>query len=276
MEILDGKKLSQQIIAQLKEEVAGMTKPLRLAVVVVGNDPVVQKFIAQKRKTAEEIGIYFRIYPFEETVSANDLRARVAEIVHEKKNTGVIIQLPLPSHIGKQHLLNAVIPHKDVDVLSARAIGNVAVGKNPVISPVAGAVKALFDEYKIEYKGKRVVIMGAGVLVGKPIVLWLLSEGVSFSVVDRDTLDTAELLNQADIIISGMGKPGFITGAMVKEGVVIIDAGTSEQNGKLAGDIDFDSVSKKASFITPVPGGVGPMTVAMLLHNVVELGKKQK
>lgn len=276
MILLDGKKLSQKIIAGLKEEVATIPKSLRLAVVVVGNDPVVQKFIAQKRKAAEEIGIDFRIYPFEETISSNDLRARVAEIVHEKKNTGVIIQLPLPISIGKQHLLNAVTPHKDVDVLSARAIGNMVVGKSPVISPVAGAVKALFDEYKIEYKGKRVVIMGAGALVGKPIALWLLSEGVGFSVVGRETPNTSELLARADIVISGIGKPGFITGAMVKEEVVIIDAGTSESNGKLAGDVDFDSVSAKASFITPVPGGVGPVTVAMLFRNAIELGKRQQ
>jgi len=276
MEILDGKKLSQRIIGTLKEDVAGMTKPLRLAVVVVGNDPVVQKFIARKRKAAEEIGMDFRVYPFEETVSANELRARVAEIVHEEKNTGVVIQLPLPSHIGKQHILNAVTPEKDVDVLSARGVGNVMAGKNPVISPVAGAVKALLEEYKIEYKGKRIVILGAGALVGKPIALWLLSESAGFSVVNHETPNAQELLKEADIIISGIGKPGFITGAMVKEGVVIVDAGTSESNGKLAGDVDFETVSKKASFITPVPGGVGPMTVAMLLYNVVELGKRQK
>jgi len=276
MEILDGKKLSQRIISKLKEEVAGMAKPLRLAVVVVGNDPVVQKFITRKRKAAEEIGIDFRVYPFEETVSANELRARVAEIVHEEKNTGVVIQLPLPSHIGKQHILNAVTPEKDVDVLSARAVGNVMVGKNPVISPVAGAVKALLEEYRIEYKGKRIVILGAGALVGKPIALWLLSESAGFSVVNLETPNAPELLKEADIIISGIGKPGFITGEMVKEGVVMVDAGTSESNGKLTGDVDFKTVSKKASFITPVPGGVGPMTVAMLLHNVVELGKRQK
>jgi len=276
MEILDGKKYSQQIIARLKEEVANLSKPLRLAVIVVGNDPVVQRFIARKRKAAEEIGIDFRVYPFEEIVSANELRARVAEIVHEEKNTGVVIQLPLPLHMSKQHILNAVIPEKDVDVLSARGVGNVMVGKSPVISPVAGAIKRLFEEYKIEYKGKRIVVMGAGALVGKPVALWLLSEGVGFSVVNRETPNAPELLKEADIIISGIGKPGFITGDMVKEGVVIIDAGTSESKGKIAGDADFDTVSKKASFMTPVPGGMGPMTVAMLLYNVVELGKRQK
>jgi len=276
MQILDGKKLSQRIIGELKQEIVGMKKPLRLAVVVVGKDPVVQKFIAQKQKIAQQIGIDFRMYPFEETVSSNDLRTRVAEIVHEKKNTGVIIQLPLPPQIGKQHMLNAIIPQKDVDVLSSRSIGNVIVGVSPIISPVASAIKALFGEYNIEYAGKRIVIMGAGALVGKPVALWFLSEKIGYSIVTEETPNTEELLMQADIVISGIGKSGCITGAMLKEGVVAVDAGTSESNGKLTGDFDSDSVSQKASFFAPVPGGVGPVTVAMLFKNLIDLGKRQK
>ena len=276
MTILDGKQLAEKIIAQLKTEVAALNRTVRLAVVVVGKDPVVAKFIAQKRKTAEKIGVDFHIFSFEETISAKDLRSRVAEIVHEKKNTGVIIQLPLPAHIGKQHMLNAITPQKDVDVLSARALGNVVVGSSPIISPVAGAIKALLDEYGITCTGKRIVVMGAGALVGKPIALWLLSENIGFSLVTRETHNVPELLAQADVIISGIGKPGLITGSMVKEGVVIVDAGTSESNGKLAGDVDFESAGEKASFITPVPGGVGPVTVAMLLKNLITLARLQK
>lgn len=276
MILLDGKKLAQKIIADIKQEIFGMNKELRLAVVVVGNNPVVQKFITQKRKVADQIGVDFRIYPFEQTVSSSDLRARVAEIVHEKKNTGVIIQLPLPSSIGTQHMLNAIIPQKDVDVLSARSIGNVIVGTSPVISPVVGAIKALFSEYNIEYAGKRIVIIGAGALVGKPVALWLLSEKIGYSIVTEETPNAAELLRQADIVISGVGKPACITGSMLTQGVVAIDAGTSESNGKLAGDFDSDSVRQKASFFTPVPGGVGPVTVAMLFKNLIELGKRQK
>ena len=276
MILLDGRKLAQKIIADIKEEIGGMNRHLRLAVVVVGKDPVVQKFIAQKRKIAEQIGIDFRIYPFEEIVPARDLRMRVAEIVHEKKNTGVIIQLPLPPHIGKQHMLNAIIPQKDVDVLSARSIGNVIVGISPIISPVAGAIKALFSEYNIEYAGKRIVIMGAGALVGKPVALWLLREKIGYSIVTEETPNAAELLMQADIVISGIGKLACITGVMLTQGVIAVDAGTSESNGKLAGDFDSDSVIQKASFFAPVPGGVGPVTVAMLFKNLVELGKRQK
>ena len=276
MILLDGKQVSQKILAQLKEEIASMTRKPRLAVVVVGKDPVVQKFIMQKRKTAVHIGVDFRVFPFEETIAASALRMRVAEIVHEKKNNGVIIQLPLPQSIGKQHMLNAIIPQKDVDVLSSRAIGNVVVDAGTIISPVAGAIKALFNEYDIAYAGKRIVIMGAGALVGKPVALWLLRERVGYSVVTEDTPDALQLLKEADIIISGIGKPRLVTGEMVKEGVIAIDAGTSESQGKLAGDIDFDSVSVKASYITPVPGGVGPVTVAMLFKNLVALAKLQK
>ncbi|MDP3770080.1 MAG: bifunctional 5,10-methylenetetrahydrofolate dehydrogenase/5,10-methenyltetrahydrofolate cyclohydrolase [Candidatus Sungbacteria bacterium] len=277
MILLDGKKLSQHILDELKQEVAGMNTKLRLAVVVVGKDPVVARYVAQKRKAAKVIGVDFHIYPFEESVSARELRRRLAEIVHEKKNTGVIIQLPLPAHIGRQHMLNGIIPQKDVDVLSARAIGGVVVGKHPVQSPVVGAIQAFFDGYKIDYAGKRIVVLGAGALVGKPVCLWFLGQKIGYTLISTaHTPHAADILLDADIIISGIGKPKFITGDKVKEGVVIIDAGTSESEGKLAGDADIDSLALKCSFITPVPGGVGPMTVAMLFKNLVTLAKLQK
>lgn len=250
-----------------------MTKKLRLAVVVVGKDPVVAKFIEQKKKAAESVGIDVRIYPFEEKVTTNELRKRVAEIVHEEKNTGIIIQLPLPAQINTQYILNSVTPEKDVDVLSARAIGNFVVGKSIIMPPVAGAIKALLDEYAVDYKNKYAVILGAGNLVGKPTALWFLNEKVTFSVVRSGTKNPQEFLKKADIIISGIGKPKFITKDVIKDGVVIIDAGTSESAGKVVGDVDFDSVAAKSSYITPVPGGVGPVTVAILLRNLVALSK---
>lgn len=286
MVLLDGKKLSQKILDEVKRDVSTMEKKLRLAVVVVGKDPVVEKFIQQKKRAAELVGIDVRIYPFEESITTNELRKRVAEIMHEEKNTGVIIQLPLPPQINAQYILNSVTPEKDVDVLSARALGNFVVGKSPtraspsgyspVMPPVAGAIKALFDEYKIDYKSKNIVIVGAGNLVGKPVALWLLNEKFTFSVVRSSTKGPEEFTTRADVIISGIGKHKFITGDIVKEGVVVVDAGTSESGGKVVGDVDFDSVAPKASFITPVPGGVGPVTVAILLKNLVTLAKFQK
>lgn len=273
MILLDGKKLAQKILDGLKQEVAAMKKKPRLAVAVVGENPVVEKFIATKQKAARSVGIDTRIYRFDEHITTNELRKRIAEIVHEKKNSGIIIQLPLPAHINTQYILNSIPQEKDVDVLAAKSIGNVVVGKSIILPPVAGSVKALLDEYSIAYEGKNIVVVGAGSLVGRPVALWLLREHVTFSVIRSSTENPEELLKRADIIISGVGKANFITGAMVKIGVVVIDAGTSESAGKVMGDADFDSVSQKASHITPVPGGVGPLTVAILLKNVVTLAQ---
>lgn len=281
MILLDGKKLSQKILEELRREIAGIKKQLRLAVVVAGENPAVKKFIEQKKKTAASVGIDVRIFPFEEKITTNELRKHVAEIVHEQRNTGVIIQLPLPEQINAQYILNSVPPEKDVDTLSARSVGNFAVGKSPIgaspsglsliLPPVVGAIKEFFEEYKIDYKSKYTVVIGAGNLVGRPVALWLLGEKVTFSVVRSSTKNPEEFLQKADIVISGVGKPKFITGDMVQEGVVVIDAGTSESEGKLVGDVDSDSVSKKANYLTPVPGGVGPLTVAKLLKNLVIL-----
>lgn len=273
MILLNGKKLSQKILEELKREITGIKKRLRLAVVVVGENPAVKKFIEQKKKKAEEVGIDVRIFPFEEKITTNELRKRVAEIVHEKKNTGVIVQLPLPEQINTQYILNSVTPKKDVDMLSARSIGNFAVGKSLILPPVAGAIKAFLEEYGIDYKDKYFVVVGAGNLVGRPAALWLLQEKVTFSVMRSSTENPADFLEKADVIISGAGKPKFITSDMVKKGVVVIDAGTSESEGKLVGDADFDSVSKKAGYLTPVPGGVGPLTVAVLLKNLAAVSK---
>lgn len=276
-QILDGKKLAEKILKEVKSEAGKLEKPLRLAIVIVGEDPVVRKFVEQKKKKADEAGINIRIYPFSGAITTNELRKRLAEIVHEENNHGVIVQLPLPSHINAQYILNAVTPEKDVDMLSAKSLGNFVVGKSAIMSPVAGAIKAFFEEYKIEYQAKHIAVVGAGNLVGRPVALWLLSEHATFSVITKDTPDPASLLRSADIIISGIGVSGFISEEVVREGIVVIDAGTSESEGKMIGDVDFESVSSKASFITPVPGGVGPVTIALLFKNLVTLyNEKQK
>lgn len=267
--------LSQKLMGVLQKEVSVAAKPLRLAIVVVGEDPVVQKFIAQKKRAAEYVGISVRIYPFPATITTNELRKKLAEIVHEKRNTGVIVQLPLPPHINAQYILNAVPPEKDVDMLSARSLGNFVTGKDLIIPPVVGAVRAFFAEYEIDYKNKYIVVIGAGTLVGKPVALWLLQEKATFSVIRSTTETPQKFLLDADIIISGIGQPKYITADMIKKDVVIIDAGTSESEGKLSGDADFESVAAKAAFITPVPGGVGPVTVAILFQNLLALSQKQ-
>ncbi len=274
MILMDGKALAEKIYAELRDEVSKSAKKYRLAVILVGENAVIEKFVEKKKKIGEHIGIDVRVYHFPESISATELRKRIAEIVHEEKNSGVIIQLPLPPHIEKQSILNAVVPEKDVDVLSARAVGNFSVGKSRIAPTVVGAIQELFREYKIDVKGKTVAILGAGALVGKPVATWILRESSVVTVITEETPNPEEILQKADIIISGIGKPGYITGDMVKEGVVVVDAGTSESEGKIRGDVDFDSVSKKASYITPVPGGVGPLTVAMIFKNLLVLAKK--
>lgn len=281
MILLDGKSLAQKILEELKQQIAASQKKLRLAIVVVGENAATKSFIAQKKNAAEKIGCDVRFFPFEETITTNELRKRLAKIVHEKRNSGVIIQLSLPPHLNTQYILNAVTPEKDVDVLSARSIGNFVVGKAVVTPVIPAVVKTFFDEYKIEYHNKRIAVVGAGMLVGKPVALWLLNEKATFTVVRSTTPNPEAIIREADIIISGVGKPKFIRGGMIKEGAVVIDAGTSEAEGpstalgvkKIVGDVDFESVAPKASYITPVPGGVGPVTVAMLFKNLVTLAE---
>lgn len=276
MTLLDGKKLAQKILDGLKQEIAASPKKLRLAVVIVGQNPVTESFVRQKEKTAKNIGVDFRIYRFDETIKNDDLRKRLTQIVHEKKNTGVIIQLPLPAHLSGQYILNSVTPAKDADMLSARAIGDFSVGKSPILPPVAGAVKAFFDEYNIDYKNRYIAVVGAGKLVGLPVSRWLLNEKATFTVVRSTTPNLTDFTKEADIIITGVGSPGLINAEMIKNGAVIIDAATSESEGKITGDVDFESAPAKAGFITPVPGGVGPVTVAILFKNLLILSKLQK
>ena len=283
MVILDGKSLAGKIIAGLKDEFSRLTKRPTLAVVVVGEDLVIRRFIEQKKKIAEELGVDFRTYEYPADISTNELRKRIATIVHDADPNGIIIQLPLTGHINTQYILNSIPPEKDVDVLSARAVGDFSVGKSKVLPPVVGAIAAFFEEYGIDYRKKHVVVVGAGRLVGKPVALWLANEKVSFTVVDENTSDITPFVKGADIIISGVGKPGLITGDMIKEGAVVIDAGASESSpstgsgrqATLVGDVDFDSVSKKASHLTPVPGGVGPLTVAMIYKNLLTLATRK-
>ncbi|MBI3630823.1 MAG: bifunctional 5,10-methylenetetrahydrofolate dehydrogenase/5,10-methenyltetrahydrofolate cyclohydrolase [Candidatus Sungbacteria bacterium] len=274
MILLDGAKIARKVYADLKTEIAALPAKPRLAVVVVGKDPVVESFITQKKKAAESIGVEVRVYPFPETITTNELRRRIAVIVHEKKNMGVIIQLPLPPHINKHYILNAIPPEKDPDVLSGRAIGNFAVGKSSIMPPVAQAIKLLFENYGVDYKNKHVLLLGAGSLVGRPVALWLLSEHASFSVVGSPEHDPEPFFQSAEIVIAGIGRPGFVTGKMVRQGTVVVDAGTSESAGRVVGDVDVRSVSPKASYLARVPGGVGPVTVASLLKNLLILAKR--
>jgi len=276
--IIDGKKIAEEVKEGLKEKIKIDGKKLKLTIIQVGEDPASSKFVEKKEKFAEEIGVKVKVYKLLEDISTNKLRKKIAEIIHPpaggKQSSGVIIQLPLPSHINTQYILNSIPVKKDVDVLSARAIGEFVSGKSNILPPVVGAIKEilLLGDLVSMLEGKNVVVVGAGLLVGRPVASWLINKGVTVSVLNKDTLDISKFTKEADVIISGTGSPSLIKPEMIKDGVVLIDAGTSDKFGKLVGDID-PSCSSKASLFTPVPGGVGPITIAMVFKNLVDLSK---
>lgn len=275
--LIDGRKIAEEIKEELKNQIKKSGKKLKLAIVQVGENEISKKFIERKVKFAEDIGVKTRIYNLPAEISTSQLRKKMAEICHIKENDGVILQLPLPEYINTQYVLNGIVPKKDVDVLSSRSFGDFVTGRSKVLPPLVGVIKIIFEKYNIEPVGKNIIVIGRGILVGKPIANWLINEGVTVSVLNSQTLNPSGYTLMADVIISGVGKQGLIKPEMVKDGGVIIDAGTSPstssgQSAKLIGDFD-PAVEDKTSLFTPVPGGVGPITVAMLFKNLVELNK---
>lgn len=269
--IIDGKKLAKKILGELKREIEKKRLKLKLAVVLVGESPVSKIFIKEKQKACEFVGIGFQWFQFPSKISSPKLKKEIEKIVRNPAISGVVIQLPLPKRLNSQEILNLISSQKDVDVLSEKNIAKFCTGTLPILPPTVSGISRLLKEYKVDIKGKNIVLIGAGRLIGLPLTVWLTREKATVSVVNKFTKNISYFTKKADIIISGVGKPNLITGKMVKKGVVIIDAGTTSEKGKSGGDINFKSVSKKASYITPVPGGVGPMTVACLLENLVKL-----
>lgn len=275
MQILDGKKLSEKILNNIKKEIKTRDLKLRLAVVLVGSNYVSKAFINQKQKAAEKIGADFKLYKFEEKIESDELRKGIKRIVEDSANSGVVIQLPLPTKkFNTQDILNLVPKERDVDVLSEESLGKFYQGTLKALPPTVNGILRLLRNYKIKLLGKNIVVVGAGRLVGFPLAIQLLREKATLSVLNEFTKDTPAFTKKADILVSAVGKPNLIKGNMVKKGAVVIDAGSAMEGGGVVGDIDFKSVSKKASYITPVPGGVGPMTVACLLENLIDLNKK--
>lgn len=275
--IIDGKKLAEEIKEELKTEVVELGKKLRLAVIYIDENTASDSFIKRKKAFGQEIGVEVEVKkpPTEIWKSRAKLREWVSQIAHDKKNTGIIIQLPLPEEIGQRtkYILDSIPARKDPDVLSSEAVGKFANGRSKIVPPIVGAVKHIFEKNKVELGGKNIVIVGAGALVGRPIALWFSGLQVPFSVLTSKSSNFSEVIVGADIIISGTGSPGLIKKDMVKEGVVVLDAGTSSDAGQVKGDFEKD-VAEKASLFTPVPGGIGPLTVAMLFKNLINLAKK--
>ncbi|OGZ32710.1 MAG: hypothetical protein A3H02_03005 [Candidatus Niyogibacteria bacterium RIFCSPLOWO2_12_FULL_41_13] len=273
--IIDGKIIAERIKNELKGKLILIKKELRLAIIEAGASEASRKFLEQKIKFADGLGIETKEYKFSLDISTTKFRKELKKIVHLKKNSGVIIQLPLPEQINVQYILNAIPPEKDIDVLSSRAIGDFATGRGKISPPVVEALKEVFKEYKIDLNGKKVAIVGRGKLVGKPLALWFLSQPVILTVAGSEAgKGLGEITSQADILISGVGKPNLISGEMLKKGAICLDFGTSESEGKLAGDFDFESAKEKAGLLSPVPGGLGPIVVACVFKNLVSLNSK--
>ena len=278
MEILDGKKLSNKIKNEVKIEADklksyGVTPGL--AVILVGNDPASQVYVNMKAKACKESGIYSIVHEFPESISENELLDTIKRINQNPNIHGLLIQLPLPKHIDTTKVLEAVAPEKDVDGFHPYNVGRLVAGLDSFAPCTPLGVMELFKEYNIDVKGLNACVVGASNIVGKPMQALLLNQFATVDICHIYTKNLKEHTERADIVVVGVGKPNLIRADMVKEGAIVVDIGINRlENGKLVGDVDFENVSKKASFITPVPGGVGPMTIAMLLKNTIKAAKK--
>lgn len=274
MTLIDGKEISQKIKDELKQEIKTyMIKPC-LAVVQIGNDPASDVYIKAKEKACNETGIYFKHIKFEETSREVEIINKIIELNNDEYVNGIVLQLPVPEKFNVEKLINYIARNKDVDCLTDINVGKLVNNKNGMVPCTPQGVMELLKAYDIEISGKNVVIVGRSNLVGKPLMNLFLNKDATVTICHSKTNNLAEFTKNADILVAAVGKKHLITADMVKDGSVIIDIGISRESNKIYGDVDFDKVSKKVSYITPVPGGVGPMTVAMLLKNVNEIYKK--
>lgn len=272
--LIDGKALAAKMRGELKEQVAAFRaargKDIGLAVVLVGEDPASQVYVRNKIKACEEVGIRSYSYRLPEDTSEAQLSSLIEELVASENVHGILVQLPLPKHLDERKILRLIPPAKDVDGFCAENIGNLAMNRETIVSCTPYGVMKMLEEYKIDPKGKRAVVLGRSNIVGKPMAMLLLNADATVTVCHSKTHDLKEVCAQADILVVAIGRAKFVGADMVKEGAVVIDVGMDrDENGKLCGDVDFEAVKDKASYITPVPGGVGPMTITMLLYNTV-------
>jgi methylenetetrahydrofolate dehydrogenase (NADP+)/methenyltetrahydrofolate cyclohydrolase len=267
--IINGKQISEEIKNALKAEVAKLARAPQLDIVYAGDDPVIENFLKIKMRFGKEIGVKTIVHLFSETIPEETLLSIIDKIKTDQNSNGIIIQLPLPNGINVQKVLNAVPPEKDVDVLSDEAFELFVKHNDANIPPVAGAFMEILERNNVEVQGKKVVIMGRGKLVGKPFKVCMQKAGAEIVELNSTTGDPTEYLRAAGIIAVGIGKPHFIKPGMIRRGAILLDGGTSEENGKVVGDAD-PSCADKCSIFTPVPGGIGPITVALLFRNLIK------
>ncbi|MBD5396252.1 MAG: bifunctional methylenetetrahydrofolate dehydrogenase/methenyltetrahydrofolate cyclohydrolase FolD [Lachnospiraceae bacterium] len=279
-QIIDGKVISKQIKDELKEKAASLKSEgvsVTLAVIQVGNDPASTVYVNNKKKGCEYIGISSLSYELAEKTSEEELLSLIEELNGRKDVNGILVQLPLPAHIDEDKVIKAIDPVKDVDGFHPQNVGALCIGQPGFVSCTPAGIIQLLKRSGIKIAGKECVILGRSNIVGKPMSLLMLKENATVTVAHSKTANLEEVTKRADILIVAIGKPKMVTKDYVKEGAVVIDVGINrDENNKLCGDVDFDQVSPICSAITPVPGGVGPMTIAMLLNNCLESVNLQK
>lgn len=275
IKIIDGKKISGDIKEEVRIEIEKLTKGGKrapgLAVIIVGENPASEVYVNSKVKTCSALGIYSEKYKLDSEVTEAELLKLIEELNNKEEIDGILVQLPLPKHIDENKIIEAIKPNKDVDGFHPINLGKLVIGRDGFKSCTPYGIIELLKRYELDLNGKDVVVVGRSNIVGKPLAVMLTNENATVTLCHSKTKNLAEKTLNADIVIMAIGKEKFLTEDMVKEGSIVIDVGINRNSlGKLCGDVDFENVSKKTSLITPVPGGVGPMTIAMLMKNTVK------
>ena len=276
--IIDGKVISAAVKERVKKGVAELNKKgitVGLAVIIVGEDPASKIYVANKKKACEALGIISEEYALPASTTEEELLKLVDELNHKKSINGILCQLPLPSHLDEKLIINSILPEKDVDAFHPANVGKIMIGDFDFVPCTPAGIMEMLAYENINPEGKNCVVIGRSNIVGKPMAMLLLHKNGTVTVCHSRTRNLKEICSKADILVAAVGKAKFVTADMVKDGAVVIDVGMNRVDGRLYGDVDFEEVSKKASAITPVPGGVGPMTIAMLMQNTLTAAKKQ-
>ncbi|WP_409935230.1 bifunctional methylenetetrahydrofolate dehydrogenase/methenyltetrahydrofolate cyclohydrolase FolD [Leptotrichia massiliensis] len=280
MTIIDGKALSEKVLKEIEKEHSELEKKVGrkagLAVIIVGENPASQIYVRNKIRACEKVGFHSETIRLDENITEENLLLEIEKLNNNSNIDGILVQLPIPKHIDGLKIINAISAEKDVDGFHTTNIGKMMIGDETGFLPCTPAgVVHMFEEYNIELEGKDVLVIGQSNIVGKPMTLLLIKKRATVQVCNSKTKNLSEKLQKADVVVAAAGSPKLIKATDVKEDVVVIDVGINRVDGKLCGDVDFEEVSKKASFITPVPGGVGPMTIAMLIKNTFKSYKQK-
>ena len=274
MELINGKKISKQILKSLKSWAANCQPPAELGVILVGHNPASRLYVRLKQKAAKQIGIGFKKYIFPSRVAPELIQKQIRSLNQNKKITAILIQLPLPKQFNAEKIISLIAPRKDADGLHPKHLAMLKKGKKPTVLPATTeAILAAIEHTKVNIKNKSVAIIGKSKIVGLPTYYYLKDKVKKINIYDSHTQKLANKTSQADILIVAIGQAKFITAEYIKSGAIVIDVGINKIKDKTIGDVDFNSIKKKAAWITPVPGGIGPLTIAMLLKNVLKLSK---